>query len=150
MSTINSETFVRDLIFEIKSGLETNIVDPLSGNRPTNSKFIMTSYPQREAVYPLITIKNPNFSAQRAGMQVNNMDMQVDVELRSWGRNQKEKEVLFTSGLNILRTMQFTSGGTIEAGLHDFNLDSAVEIDEDGENAIKSRVATFTYQFYNI
>ena len=147
---VESATFVRDTLYFIKNDLLTNITDPISATRPTKSKFIMTSYPQRETVYPMITLKIPNYVANRAGMQTTNMDMQMTVEVRIWARNVKERDTLFTSVLNRLKEIQFITGGSTKAELHDFNMPSAVEVNEEGEQGIKSKVMEITYNFYNI
>lgn len=146
---VDSNTFIRDTIFFIKNDLLTNVTDPISSSRPTNSKFVMTSYPQREAVYPLITLRIQNTSAVRAGMQTDNMDIELSIEVRIWARNVKERDELFTSVFDRLRSIQFTSGGSIDNNLHDFNMPSSVEIDEDGVG-IKSKVCEFIYRFYDI
>ena len=148
--TINSSTFVRDIIYFIKNDLLNNITDPIAAARPSNSKFVMTSYPQREVIYPLVTIKAINYVFRRAGMQVTNVDGTVNLEIRIWARNEKEKDELFTAVLNRLKNIQFTTGGSTENDLHDFNMNSAVEVDEDGEGGIKSRVMEVVYRFYNI
>jgi len=147
---VNSQTFVRDTLYFIKTDLLANITDPISASRPSNSKFILTEYPQRIAVYPIITIKIPNYVANRAGMQVTNMDMQMTIEVRIWARNVKERDTLFTDVLNRLKDIQFTASGSTKAELHDFNMPSAVEINEEGDQGIKSKVMEIIYNFYNI
>jgi len=145
-----SATFIRDILFFIKSSLST-ITDPISIKRGNSSKFIMTSYPQREVKYPIITVKLINYEATRAGMQTTAMDVTINVEVRVWGRNQKEKDELFNDVYKRLRDIQFTTTtGSIANNLYNFTMNSAVEVDEDGERGIKSRVGQFIYQFYNI
>ena len=143
---VEESTFVRDILFFIKNDLASNITDPISGSRKSASKFVMTSYPQRETQYPLITIKVPNYSATRAGMQIDAMDMQITVEVRIWARNIKERDTLFTDVFNRLRNIQFTANGSVDSNLHDFNVPSAVEVDEE---TVKSKVIEMTYNFYN-
>jgi len=144
--TIESATFVRDILFFIKSNLSSSITDPIQSSRKSNSRFVMTSYPERETQYPLITIKAPNYSATRAGMQTDAMDMQITIEIRIWARNVKERDELFTTAFNLLRTIQFSTDGSVDSNLHDLNIPSVVEVDED---VIKSKVMEATYNFYN-
>ena len=111
----------------------------------------MTSYPHRFVQYPLITIKLMNQKAKRTGMQTTAMDVEIFLEIRVWARNQKEKDDISNSVYYTLRNLQFKSITGSEANdLHDFNEQSAVEIDEDGDNQPKSRVLQIKYQFYNI
>jgi len=146
---VASTTFVRDILYFIKADLLSNITDPITSTRGTKSRFVMTSYPSRPVKYPLITIKATNYEAARAGMQTTAMDMQITLEIRIWARNTKERDTLFTSVFNRLRSIQFTASGSISNYLYDFNMPSALEIDEEGDQAIKSKIMEVTYRFYN-
>ena len=147
---VTAANFLSDILYFIKNDLVGNITDPLTG-RTSNSKFIMTSYPQRAVQYPLVTIKVINQEAKRAGMQTEAMDMSVNIEIRIWARNQKEKDELATSVYKRLRDIQFTETTGSEANnIHDFQLLSATEIDENGEGTPKSRILQIRYKFYNI
>ncbi len=59
MSIVKSN-LVHDLLYFIKTDLSGNITDPIQSSRPSKSSFILTSYPQKPVVYPIITIKNSN------------------------------------------------------------------------------------------
>jgi len=111
----------------------------------------MTSYPQRETKYPLITIKCTNFEGPRSGMQTTAQDIKLTIELRIWARNEKEKDTLFMAVQNALDSAQFTaSTGSVANDFHNFNVISGIEIDEPGEQGIKSRILQLRYEFYNI
>ena len=148
--TVESNTFIRDILFFIKNDFLSNITDPESGKRSANSEFIMTSYPQRLVQYPLITIKLTNFTATSAGMQTNAMDVTAFIEVRVWGRQEKEKDELANDCYKRLRDIQFTSGGSRANYLYDFTLLSAVEIDEPGTDQPKSRLLNIRYNFFNV
>lgn len=143
-------TFIRDILNFIKTDLLENIADPIISKRKGKSAFIMTSYPQREVQYPLITLKVTNQEGARAGMQVTTMDVRATLEIRVWARNEKEKDDLATKVYDRLRSIQFTDDGSTEAGLHDFRLISMNEVDEDGEQGIKSRILQIIYTFWNV
>lgn len=145
--TVNN--FIADVFSFLKGRLET-ITDPLSGSR-TTSKFVLTSYPQSKVEYPLITIKMINRRAERAGMQTTAMDVNLTIEVRVWARNQKEKDDLYTDVYNVLKDAQFTATtGSTANNLHDFTELSATEVDEEGQGTPKSRVGTFSYNFFNV
>lgn len=147
---VESTTFIADILYFIKNDILTNVSDPLT-SRPVDSKFVMTSYPQRQVHYPLVTIKLVNQVGQRAGMQTEAMDVTLTLEIRVWARNQKEKDDLANAIYKRLRDIQFTSStGSIANNLHHFKLNSAIEIDEPGEGNPKSRILQVQYQFYNI
>ena len=149
--TVSSNTFIRDVLFFVKNSLTTGVTDPITATRNSQSAFIMTSHPQRFVEYPLITIKLTNQSAVSAGMQTNAMDVVISIEIRVWARNQKEKDELANDCYIVLRDLQFTaSTGSVANYLYDFELLSAVEIDEDGTNQPKSRILGIQYKFYDI
>jgi len=143
---VDQSTFIRDTLFYIKNDLSSNITDPISAKRTGSSKFIMTSYPERTVQYPLITINITNFEARRVAMQSDAMDMEMNLEIRIWARNTKERDELFTDVFNRLRKIQFTGTGTVSSNLHDFNMPSCVEVSEE---KIKSKIMQVTYRFYN-
>jgi len=75
----------------------------------------------------------------------------VNIEIRIWARNQKEKDDLANQVYKKLRDLQFTaSTGSEVNGIHDFTLNSATEVDEPGEGNPKSRIMQVRYKFYDI
>ncbi len=110
----------------------------------------MTSYPQRKVQYPLITLKVTNQQAGRAGMQTTSMDVLVTIEARIWARNEKQKDDLATKVYDRLRSIQFSGSGSTKNELHNFTLLSMNEIDEEGEQGIKSRILQISYTFWNV
>lgn len=144
---VESATFINDILKFIKLDLEENIEDPLP-KRGSTSKFVMTSYPQRAVQYPLITIKLTNQEAARAGMQTTAMDVRIEIEIRIWARNEKEKDTITNQVYKRLRDVQFTATtGSVANNLHNFNLLSGVEVTEE---KIKSRILQVTYTFWDI
>lgn len=143
-------TLMRDLLFFLKTDISSNVTDPIAGTRGSGSAFVMTSYPQREVKYPLITIKITNLEAKRSGMQITAMDIKLNFEIRIWARNEKEKDTIYNLVMDRLANIQFTTTTGSEANdFHDFNILSSVEVDEPGEVGIKSRILQGIYKFYN-
>lgn len=150
--SVTSANMIADVLYFIKQSFGSSaITDPISSTRPGDSKFVMTSYPQRLAVYPLITIKEINQKAKRAGMNTTAMDVELTLEIRVWARNQKEKDDLSNQVYKTLRDLQYTSStGSIANNLHHYELLSDVEVNEDGQGTPKSRIIQIKYRFYNI
>lgn len=146
----NRETLIKDVLSFLKTELINNIDDPLASKRTGKSAFIMTSYPQKDVQYPEITLKCKNFKAMRAGMQTVLQDITLTVELRVWARNEKEKDTIFAQVNDFLANIQFISNGSVANDFHNFNVLSGTEIDEEGEQGIKSRILQLNYNFYNI
>jgi len=147
---VEIQTFIADVLFFIKTDLLANITDPKTGNRTGNSKFVATSYPKENVIYPMITLKVTNRESSRAGMQTTAMDITVPIEVRVWALNQKDKDGISDKVFNRLRTIQFSTGGSIDNNLHDFAELSNVEVEEDGELGVKSRIMTIQYKFFNV
>lgn len=149
----SKSTLLLDTLYFIKNDLNSSISDPISSTRSSKSEFVMTSYPARPVDYPIITIKASNVEAARSGMQTTSQDIVITLELRIWARNEKEKNDLYEDVLNRLANIQFTNlTGSIANDLHDFQVLSSTEIDEDGEpggKIIKSRILQCQYSFYN-
>lgn len=145
----NKTTILTDIFSFLKDSL-ASITDPIASTRASNSKFIMTSYPQRQVQYPLITLKCTNFEAPRSGMQTTAQDIKLTIEIRIWARNEKEKDNLFTAVHSRLANVQFITDGSVANDFHNFNVLSGTEIDEPGDQGIKSRILQLNYQFYNI
>jgi hypothetical protein len=142
-------TLMRDLLNFLKTDLSSNISDPIARSRGSGSDFIMTSYPQREVKYPLITIKITNLEANRSGMQITALDIKMNIEIRIWARNEKEKDTIYNQIMNRLANIQFTTTGSEANDFHDFSILSSTEVDEPGDIGIKSRILQIKYKFYN-
>jgi len=146
---VSSTTLLSDTILFTRDTLRSNITDPL-GSRPAGEKFVMTSYPRRNTTYPIITVKGMNLTARKLGQQSETMLVSFDIEVRTWARNEKEKNNLWDEVFTHLRTNQFpsaTAGTSTNADLHDFRLDSSNDIDEPGEEGIKSKIDIYKYIF---
>jgi len=144
------ETLIADILSFLKNELSENIVDPISSSRGNSSKFIMTSYPEREVKYPLITLEVNNIEESRAGMQTTAMDINLTISLRIWSKSVAQSDKLTQNILDHLADIQFTNNGSTDNEFHDFNIGSVVRVDEPGKGATKSRIIQLSYRFFNI
>jgi len=142
ITEVNSSTFLSDTINLIRDKIKTNITDPISSIRPANEKFCLTSYPKRAVTYPVITITDRGIiQPSRLGMASEGTLINIDVEIRIWARNVKERDELTQQVYEYLRTNQLdVTTGLSDSNLHDFSLQSAVNVSEDGEQGIQSKV----------
>ena len=138
---INSTTFIKDVILFLRDNLRSNITDPLS----RGANFVMTSYPEKDVRYPLITIKAVDLDTRSLGMASMQQWVTLSIEVRVWARNEKEKDGLTSLVVDQLRTIQYGSGGTNSEGIYGFRLTSAVPIEEEGTKTAKSMVMNFEY-----
>jgi len=71
----------------------------------------------------------------------------LPIEIRIWARNVKERDELFQAIYNRLRDNQFGANSTSDVEeLHDFILNNSVNIDEEGEVGIRSKILEVQYK----
>ena len=143
ITSISSSTFTADLVNYIRDKLNSAVTDPLSRSLP--ERFVLTEYPKREVRYPIITVTDKG-SRQEAplGMGSEGTILKLGVEIRIWARNVKERDELFGEIYDYLRTNQLSGDDITGANLHDFNMDSVVNISEEN---VKSKVGEFSFLF---
>ena len=147
----NRSTLYTDLLFFLKGRLAANITDPVSSARGSSSAFIMTSYPEREVKYPLITLEISNTAESRAVMQTTNMDIKLTVDIRIWTKSVAQSDKFAQEILDDLADLQFTaSTGSVANDFHDFNVGSVIRVDDPGEGGTKSRIIQLNYSFFNV
>ena len=139
--TISSTTFIKDIILFLRNDLRTNITDPLS----RGSGFVMTSYPEVDVRYPIITLKAVDIDTRSLGMASEQQWATLMIEIRVWARNEKEKDGLTSLVVDRLRQIQYGANGTNEERIYGFRLTSAVPIEEEGSKKPKSMVMNFEY-----
>ena len=139
ITSVNASTFLSDTLILIRDKIKTNISSV--GNR------VYTSYPQKGVIYPMISIIDRGVSQpSRLGMASEGTLLTITVEIRVWARNTKERDEIAQSVYDYLRTNQLdASTGLSESNLHDFTLSSMLNIDEEGEAGIKSKVMEYKF-----
>ena len=139
ITSVNSSTFLADTIILIRDKLRTNITSV--------SSRVYTSYPKNPVIYPIITVTDRGIiQPSRLGMASEGTLLNIDVEVRIWGRNVQERDELTQQVYAYLRTNQLDTGtGLSDSNLHDFSLSSAVNVDEDGEAGIRSKVCEYKF-----
>lgn len=144
------DQLIRDVLFFLKDDFSSNITDPISSIRGNTSKFVMTSFPEREVKYPLITLEVANIEETRAGMQTTNMDIFLTIEIRVFSLSVTQSDKLAQEVLDRLADIQFTSStGSIANDFHDLTIGSATRVDSPGERGVKSRIIQINYRFFN-
>lgn len=145
---VDSTKILSGTILFIRNTLRTNITDPITSTRPVGEKFVMTSYPKRDTTYPIITVRGKVTGDQRLGQQSEKALVTLGIEVRIWARNEKEKNELFDSVYNHLRTNQYpitTAGTSTNETLFDFRLEFANDLDNPGDEGIKSKICQYRY-----
>jgi len=148
---VSTANVLSDTILLIRNKLRQNITDPLSRSG-SGIQFILTGYPKRKTVYPIITVKKSDFDlGDRLGMQSEKYYATVQLEIRVWARNEKERVELTEDIITYLNSNQFpstTSETSSNEELHDFILISSVDLDDvEGEGGTLSSINIFQYKF---
>jgi hypothetical protein len=144
---VSHQTIVHDTISFLRDKLASNITDPNSAQHTGNNKFVMTSYPDRKTIYPVIIIDVTNFSDQPVGLGSENRITTIEFQIDIWGRTAQERDTLQDAVYHFLRGYQTGSGEAVLAEkLLNFNIGSAVHVDEEGINQPHRSIITGTYQ----
>lgn len=149
ITSVSSSTFLADTVNLIRDKLRTNITDPIAAKRNTREKFVLTEYPQRAVTYPIITVVDRGITQpQRLGMGSESTSIIITLEVRIWARNVVERDELFDQVYNYLKNNQLDdSTGLVASNLNGFQLTSALNITEPGEEGIKSKVMEVNFLF---
>ena len=148
---VNTATIISDSVIFIRNRLRNDITDPLS-RAGSGNQFILSGYPKRSTHYPIITVRKSNFDlGQRLGMQTEKYYATLEIEIRVWARNEKERDSLTDSVMTKLNSNQFpkaTTNTSSNVGLHDFRVLSVVSVDDmQGENGVLSSIITIQNKF---
>lgn len=146
---VATTTFISDTIIFVRNDLNSSITDPISGSRPSDSQFVISSYPKRNVAYPIITVRNEGpADIQKMGMRSELSWVRIPLEIRIWSKSEAQKDKLTEQVLNRLRTNQYGTNSTSDTeGIHDYTLISATPVDEAGESGVKSMVLRVQYSF---
>ncbi len=143
ITEVRSSTFIADVVNLIRNNLNANISDPIS--RVGSERFVLTAYPQNPVNYPIITITDTGSTQEgKLGMGSEGTIIRLGVEIRIWARNVKERDELFDSVYDYLRTNQLSGDDLTAANLHDFSMGSVVNVSEED---VKSKVVEINYLF---
>ena len=145
ITTISTSAFIADAILYIRELLRgqitgiTGITDPIT--RPSGQRFLMTMYPDRAAVYPIVSITDRGIgSMMSGGFQSEVMIVQMNIEIRVWGRNVEEADEIAQNIIDVLRDNQTSTGGLRASNAFDFKFGPIQNVYESGIQGIKSKI----------
>ncbi len=146
VTTVATATFIKDATLMLRDDLIANITDPISAKRSGTDKFVMTSYPERNVKYPIITVRRKSLPTGLAlGAQATVHWTDMEMEVRVWARNVAEKDKLLQEVINRFRSARLTTYAA--GGMFDFEIRSIVDVDEPGEAGINSGIMTVGFRF---
>ena len=141
---VNQSTFLADTVILLRDEILDNITDPISASRNSTQKFVITSYPRRNVTYPVVTVIDRGISDWRqSGMQSTISVQRLGIEIRIWARSHREKDELSQQVMDRLRSRVVTFSSTEK--LHGMKIDSMENVDEPGENGIKSKIINISF-----
>lgn len=140
-------TLIHDVTLTIRDAISSNVTDPIASSRSSTSKFVATGFPQRPAEYPLITIEVIDTSDRNLGMRSEASEVKITLEIQIWAKRPRQRDELWDSVYNFLRTYQLGTGETIATGLFNFKILSAVNIDEEGKQGLHRKAVRIQYDY---
>ena len=148
-TALRSANLVKDTTVFLKSFLTTNIADPITTTRSSDSAFVLTHYPVGKKIeYPLITVVKMNKKDRKLGMQSEVRLITITMEVRVWARNPVERDSISDEIYNDIRDAEMTANtGFAANSLHDLVLLSSVSVDEPEHSIPKSEVMEFQFMF---
>uniref|UniRef100_A0A6M3XK52 Tail protein n=1 Tax=viral metagenome TaxID=1070528 RepID=A0A6M3XK52_9ZZZZ len=147
--TISGSTIVHDSVLKIRALIASGVTDPISASRSSDTKFVMTSFPDRKVEYPVITIEGNKVSDERLGTSTQAMKSDIHCVTNIWSKSTKQRDALSDSVYQTLKTSQMGTQagwtGTELDGLYDFKFFGENNIDEEGQKGIHRKRIEFGY-----
>ena len=144
ITSVATSTFLADTVILIREEIVANITDPISATRPSGERFCTTAYPKRSVTYPIVTVVDRGLTDYRKGGMASTVSYHtLSIEVRVWGRNVKERDEISQAIYNRFRTRQ-VSFSTTEL-MHDYKVSNMTNVDEPGEQGIKSKILTISF-----
>lgn len=144
---VSSDTVVQSTTILLRDKLLSNITDPLSGQRASNEKFVMTASPERPVKYPVIIVEIEDFEDFPAGIGTEQRRLVVLFSVDIWARTVVERDLLTDRVRAYLKSYQIDSSDIISEDLFGFKINSAVNVDEEGLNSPHRKIVRGSYQF---
>lgn len=144
---INGSCLVHDCTVWMRDILISGITDPISGNRNSDSRFVMTSYPQRPVNYPYITVKCNLLGDSPMGIGTESKQVPVSFEIRVWSKSVTQKDKLADNVYSYLRQYQLDANESVSQGLFGFRMTQMFDVDEPGKDGDKTKVINGRYNF---
>ena len=140
-------TLIHDATLYMRDLLISGTTDPISGTRAADEKWVMTTHPERPVRYPFMTVKTVVFGDQSLGMGTTRRITPLRFEVAIHSKSIKQRDTIWDNVYNTLKLEAKATSGTWFYDLHDFSLDSAVDVDSPGMEGIHSRHGAFTYYY---
>lgn len=152
---ISDTTILHDALLALRAICASGCTDPISATRSTNSKFVMTSYPERPTEFPLIVISDASITAGPLGHQSEAQEVtltfRIDIQSTSIGYDAKGRDRIYDDLKDALRTSQMgvsPLSGTQSHGLHNYRELNTFNIDEPGPKGLHRKIMTISYDYY--
>lgn len=152
---VSDTAILHDALLSLRAIVSSGTTDPISATRGTNSKFVMTAYPERPTEFPLIVITDAGINATSLGQQSEaqevSLTFRIDIQSTTIGYSSQGRDRIWDDMYDALRTSQMGVAGwsgTQSHGLHNFRLLNTFNIDEPGPKGIHRKIATVSYDYY--
>ena len=141
--TVASATIIKDVVLKVRDIINNNVTDPIAATRSSDSKFCMTSFPNRDAQYPIVTVALSGMSDRKLGMQTESTIVSMMLQIDIIAKDVKQKDNLTDAIYDSLRTTQVST--TLPYKMYDFKLISVTDLDDPGETGLRRKVMLVSY-----
>lgn len=135
---ISASNQFREMENIVRDDFSGSIVDPL-GRSGEGSGFVMTSFPERDVVYPVIIIKLEGVDNTYTGLSSVDGVQDFSLIIKVYGRSVKERDGLadqVVSRINVTRILSF-AGNNFIFGV---NIVQVFDMDEEGKGGVHVKV----------
>jgi len=143
----SGNTLIHDATLYMRDLLISGTTDPISGTRTSAQKWVMTTHPERAVRYPFMTVKTVALGDSPLGMTTNMRVSPLRFEVSIHSKSIKQRDTIWDNVYNTLKLEDTVASGTMFYDLHDFRLESMVDVDGEGMEGIHSRHGAFTYYY---
>jgi len=147
--TVSGSTILHESILKIRDLIALGVTDPISGTRSSDTKFVMTAFPDRKVEYPMITVEGNKVSDERMGTNTQVMRSDIRCVVNVWTKSTKQRDTIPDAIYQTLKTSQMGTQagwtGTELNGLYDFKFFGENNIDEEGQKGIHRKRIEFGY-----
>lgn len=147
---LSAGSIVHDVVLAARGWIASGVTDPIAGTRPGSSVFTATNFPTKDVQYPIITIGAKRSTSHTLGALNDLQQVYVDLQVRVYARNVKERDGLADAVNQTLRTGAYgVSSGSQPLGLFDFKQLNEGDLDEpDDKSKQKVYQKIQTYQYF--
>lgn len=154
MAAVRSTNILEDTVTKIATFLRNNVTDPIAATR-AQTRWVFTSYPERNIEYPIVTITQAAERDEHISIGSEYKAAYITLRIEVWSHFTDERDQVWDDIYDEFRTHYTTAdanGDKITGlGLHDMIITNCLDIDTEaptGKGHIHRKIATIQFTYY--